>query len=116
MFKTGDKVYLNSKNIESICPSKKLDYKYYEPFKIEEPIGKQTYRLKLPKKMKIHDVFHVSLLEPYTKINNSNVPALPPIVVEREDEYEVKKIFDSQIHWGKLQYLVKWLGYSHNKN
>ena len=47
-FKAEDKVYLNSKNIKSMRPSKKLDYKYYELFKIEEPVGKQAYRLKLP--------------------------------------------------------------------
>ena len=27
------------------------------------PIDKQAYKLKLPKKLKIHDVFYVSLLE-----------------------------------------------------
>ena len=37
---TGKKVYLNSKNIESTRPAKKLDYKYYGPYEIEEPIGK----------------------------------------------------------------------------
>ena len=57
--------------------------------------------------MKIHNVFYVSLLEPYTKINDSNVLALSPIVAKGEDEYKVKEIFDSWIHQGKLQYLVK---------
>ena len=42
-FKAGDKVYLNSKNIELTRPSKKLDYKYYGPFEIEELVGKQAY-------------------------------------------------------------------------
>ena len=95
---------------------KKLNYKYYGPFEIEKPVGKQAYQLKLPKKLKIHDVFHVSLLELYTKTNNSNVSAPSPIVVKGEDKYKVEKILDSQIYQGKLQYLVKWLGYSHNKN
>ena len=27
------------------------------------PVGKQAYKLELPKKWRIHDVFHVSLLE-----------------------------------------------------
>ena len=97
-FKAGDKIYFNSKNIKSTRSFKKLDYKYYGPFEIEESVGKQAYQLKLSKKMKIHNVFHVSLLEPYTKTNNSNVPAPPPIVVKGEDEYKVKKIFNSQIH------------------
>ena len=39
-FKARDKVYLNSKNIKLTCPSKKLDYKYYGSFEIEELIGK----------------------------------------------------------------------------
>ena len=40
MFKAGDKVYLNSKNIQLTRPSKKLNYKYYGPFEIEELVGK----------------------------------------------------------------------------
>ena len=78
--------------------SKKLDYKYYGLFKIEEPVRKQAYRLKLPKKMKIHNVFHVSLLKLYTKTNDSNVPAPPLIVAKRENEYKIEKILNSQIH------------------
>ena len=42
-FKAGDKVYLNNKNIKLIRSSKKLNYKYYGPFEIEEPVGKQMY-------------------------------------------------------------------------
>ena len=61
-------------------------------------------------------MFHVSLLEPYKKTNDSDVPAPPPIVVKGEDKYKIKKILDSQILQGKLQYLVKWLEYSHNKD
>ena len=45
--------------------------------------------------MKIHNVFHVSLLETYMKTNDSNVPAPPSIVVKEEDEYKVEKILDS---------------------
>ena len=85
-FKARDKIYLNSKNIKSTHLSKKLNYKYYRLFEIEEPVEKQAYWLKLPKKMKIHNVFNVSLLELYTKTNDSNVPAPPPIVVKGEDE------------------------------
>ena len=46
-FKAGDKVYLNSKNIKSMHLFKKLNYKYYELFKIEKPVRKQAYQLKL---------------------------------------------------------------------
>ena len=55
--------------------------------------------------MKIHNVFYISLLELYD--TKSETPLLSPIDVEREEEYEVKEIFNSRIHYGKLQYLVK---------
>ena len=58
--------------------------------------------MKQVKKMKIHDVFYVSLLESYTKTNNSNISALSPVVVEGKDKYKVKKILDSYIYQGKL--------------
>ena len=81
-----------------MCSFKKLNYKYYGPFEIKELVKKQVYRLKLLKKMKIHNVFYVSLLEPYTKTNNSDVPTLPSIMVKGEDKYEIEKILNSQIH------------------
>ena len=42
--------------------SKKLSKKYIGPFHIKEVISPITYRLDLPLVMKIHNVFHTSLL------------------------------------------------------
>ena len=39
-FQPGDLVWLNSKNIKSLRPSKKLDYKNAGPFKILQAVGK----------------------------------------------------------------------------
>ncbi len=59
-----NKVYLCVKNIRSTRSSKKLDYKYYELYKINMFINKQSYRLKLFANLKkIHNVFHVFLFE-----------------------------------------------------
>jgi hypothetical protein len=59
-----NKMYLYAKNIKSTRSSKKLDYKYYELYKINMFINKQLYRLKLFANIKkIHNVFHVFLLE-----------------------------------------------------
>ncbi len=35
----------------------------------------------------------------------------PPIVINGEQEYEVKEILDSKISHHQLQYLVHWQGY-----
>jgi len=65
-FKVGDWVMVNTKNIKTKRPSKKLDYKLTGKFEIEKLCGTNAYGLKLPPlSSKIHPVFHVSLWEPY---------------------------------------------------
>ena len=63
--------------------------------------------------MKVHDVFHISLLEPYvpnTLPRRVEEPP-PPAIVDGEPEYEVEEILDLRIFRRKLQYLVSWKGY-----
>jgi len=50
--------------------------------------------------MKIHLMFHVSLLEPYhASTNPKNIhDPLPPIEVNGEQEYEMDDILDSRIY------------------
>jgi hypothetical protein len=43
-------------------------------------------------------------------------PPPPPVEIEGELEYEVEQILDSQLFRGKLQYLVKWVGYTEEHN
>ena len=65
--------------------------------------------------MKIHNVFHVFLLKPCDQSKGS-IPPSPPIVVDGEEKFEVEEVLDSETHYGKLQYLIKWLGYSVTNN
>ena len=60
-YEEGDMVWLSTKNIETGRGSKKLDHKMIGPYRVEELIG-SACRLKLPASMKIHDVFHTTLL------------------------------------------------------
>ena len=43
--KKGDKVYLNTKNLKSKRPSKKLDYVKVGPFLVKQPKGPVDYEL-----------------------------------------------------------------------
>ena len=46
---------------------KGLVRRYEGPFPITKKIGRVSYRVELPSKMKIHPVFHVSMLKPYQR-------------------------------------------------
>jgi hypothetical protein len=113
-FKVESKVWLNSRNIKTKRPSKKLDHRRLGPFKIIEKVSSHAFRLELPPALKsLHDVFHVNLLEPYTEntIPNRRQPPPPPVEVDEALEYEVSAILDSRKHRNRLQYLVEWAGY-----
>ena len=63
-YKLGDLVWLNTKDIRTTRPAKKLDNKWEGPFPIDKIISRNAYRLKLPHSFKIHPVFSVSKLQP----------------------------------------------------
>jgi len=120
----SDQVLLSTKNFRTKAPTKILP-RYMGPFKVLEKIGDQAYRLELPKRLKIHDVFHTSLLKLYTA---SSVYKPPPIgwAPDGEALWEVEKILkhseivhpDSEKNPKKRskppkhRYLIRWAGYS----
>jgi len=106
----GDEVMLSTKNLPDARPKKKLSYKFTGPFEIEDIVGKQAYRLRLPEKWRIHPVFHVSLLEPYYR-NASTVAPEDMILVGEDEEWEVEDILDDKPRYGKPWYLVRWKGF-----
>ncbi len=61
VYKVGDMVFLNLRNITTSRLSEKLDNKILGPFKILAVIG-AVYRLELPLIMKILNVFAPDLL------------------------------------------------------
>jgi hypothetical protein len=111
-----DKMYLCVKNIKSIKSSKKLDYKYYESYNINMLINKQSYRLKLSANMrKIHNVFHVFLLESCKDLAEKKQTSF--IYVNDEKQWKIEQILNSRKYRKKFQYYIKWLNWNdiHNK-
>jgi hypothetical protein len=118
-FKEGDQVLLSMKNtnmpIDRNRPTKKLTPRFAGPYTVTQVISSTAYKLDLPSNMKIHPVFHVSLLKPYQAAPNEfHRPTPPPAIVlpdTEHEEYEVETILDKRILRKKPQYLIKWLGY-----
>jgi hypothetical protein len=113
-FEVGDRVWLSTRHFRTTRPSKKLDYKRAGPYTVSKTINKNAYKLDLPKTMRNHNVFHVSLLDRYTPPTIGQPPSEPhPVIVDDSEEWEVDRILDSKRRYRKLHYLVQWAGYSH---
>jgi hypothetical protein len=113
-FTVGDKVWLSTEFLAVPRPAAKLAAQRIGPFPITKCVGPVTYELALPKTMTIHPVFHVSSLEPFhpNPFPGRVLPPPPPDLIDAHDEFEVDQILDSKIFRGRLQYLVRWRGYS----
>ena len=111
MFKPGDQVYLDTSDIKITRLSLKLSHHRLEPFEIECQVELLAYHLKLPHGMRqLHPVFNVVKLSttPEDPILGRKPQAPPPpIVVDGEEEWEVKEILDSHWYWRRFQFLVK---------
>jgi len=109
----GDPVYLIRKNIKTKRPNSKLDFKKLGPFKIKDKLGPVTYRLQLPKNMKIHPVFHIALLEPA----NPETPLETSQPLEQTDkEYDVEEVLGFKWENNRRMFLIKWLDYDPSEN
>ena len=113
-YSLGDKVLLSMWNlinpIDKQWPTKKLSPKYIGLYVIIHKISPVTYKLDLPLTLKIHPVFHISLLKSYNASDNEFnqiIIPLPVIIINNEEEFEVKQILDKRTIHKKSQYLIK---------
>ena len=93
-YRARDQVWLEGKNLKFLHQVTKLVPKHYGPFKIIKEISPVAYQLQLPPTWTIHDVFHISLLSPYSKTpaHGPNFSRPPPDLIIGEEEYEVESI------------------------
>ena len=86
-------------------------------------VGKQAYKLELPKKWRIYNVFHISLLEQDTtkkgRVNDMQLE----FEAGNDKKYEVDGIWDSTVYVREsarqlleLYYLISWKGYPEKEN
>ena len=117
VYKIGDKVWLSAKDLKLNRPARKLMERQLEPFKIIKVVSPNAMKLKLPASYKIHNVINVSWLRLYKEPTaGQRITPLEPVKVEGQPEYEVEEVLDSRLKKGKLEYLVKWSGYTDEYN
>ena len=129
-FAKDDKVLLSTANLRLKTGSRKLLPRFIGPFTVKEVINLVAYKLDLPHALKVHDVFHVSLLRPYHEAPDYRFRAPPlPEIFEGELEYEVEAILGHRMVNKKArskrqaqsgvknpsrryEFLIRWKGYS----
>ena len=130
-FQVGDKVMLSTKYIKLLHEGcNKLMPRYVGPFRITAAINSVAFKLDLGDTLKVHNVFHVSLLKKfYRREGDQEVIEPLPIIINNEEEYEVeallkrreketasKKTKHGKRKTIKVEYLVKWKGYGPHHN
>jgi hypothetical protein len=113
-FNEGERVWLEGTHLKLPYETMKLAPRQYGPFHIMAKVSDIVYRLKIPEKRKIHNVFHTSLLTPYKETEKHGPNFLEPLpdLIDGEEEWEVEEILGDQQYRRKKQYLVQWKGYA----
>ena len=83
------------------------------PYRVKGIISSNVIELDLPSSVRIHPVVNVSRICRYRdQVRGQKVTPPPPVEIQGEIEYEVKKILSKRKRYGKVEYLVRWKGYT----
>jgi hypothetical protein len=115
-FNEGDMIFLRLQPYRQSSAFKKVHQKlasrFFSSYPIIQNVGNVTYKLQLPEGVRIHPVFHVSLLKKYMGDALDTHTDLPPVSDEGAIILEPKAILDHR--WAKqggkflAESLVKW--------
>ncbi|KAG8078606.1 hypothetical protein GUJ93_ZPchr0007g4874 [Zizania palustris] len=87
----------------------KLGPKFYGPYKVLQRIGEVSYKLQLPPKARIHDVFHVALLKKFEGEAPVEVVPLPDILNGKVLPTPTQ-VVRARLNRGVWELLIQWKG------
>ena len=113
-YRVGDMVFLDTQNLTTERPSKKLDHKWIGPFKVVRA-WTHHYELELPHELAtIHRRFHTTLLRPAPTdpFPGQYNPPPPPIAIDEHGEklWAIDAILASKRTSRHFEYEILWRG------
>ena len=126
-YEAGSEVLISTENIRRTgMGTPKFMPLWIGPFKIIRRMEPTAYELELAPGMRMHDVFHVSLLKPWNSEKHGVIPIPPTLTLGGQQEFEVQQILDHrEKHIGRAgrgrprctrEYLVSWRGQDYSNN
>lgn len=86
----------------------KLSPRFFGPYQIVQHIGQVAYRLQLPPRARLHDVFHVALLKPFHGDPPTQIVPLP-IIHDGRVLPTPAQVLRSRITSAGWEVLVRWV-------
>jgi len=109
-YKVGDLVMLSTKDLKYQITGRrteKLMERFVGPYRIKKIISSNIVKLELPSTVKIHSVVNVSRIRRYVgQIEGQRKKQPASVIIEGEEEWEVKRILNKQQIREKDKYLV----------
>jgi len=115
-YKVEDLVMISTKDLKYQMVGRKIE-KLIERFigshRVNKIVLLNVVELELPSKVRIYPVVNVSRIQKYIgQVKEQRKEQLAPVIIEGEEEWEVKRILNKQQVRGKNKYLVRWKGFT----
>jgi len=115
-YKVGDMVLLSTRDLKWQMIGKKMDKlmeRFVGPYRVKGIISSNAIELDLPSSIRIHPIVNISRIRRYRdQVKGQKVMPPLPVEIQGEMEYEVEKILSKRKRYGKVEYLVRWKGYT----
>jgi hypothetical protein len=113
-FEVGQLVLLDGKNLDirhkGFASSSKLAPRFVGPYPIVKKVHHDSYEIAMSKDLRIHPVFHTSLLKLYQKDDSRQQQAPKVLLADGTEGQLVQAVIGHRKRQGQDWYKIHWLG------